>query len=108
MNTRLLSLAGAAILAFAAAPTLAQQRPAAAPSSTSALVGHWLHNSQGRVIGSVKLVSPDGQTATIVLGVYKFDNVRVVKVPVKALSVVNGKATLRGETAEALNVSPSR
>ncbi len=102
MNTHLLNLVGAAVLVLAALPTFAQQRTAVAPPSPSALVGRWLHNSQGRVIGSVKLVSPDGQTATIVLGVYKFDNVRVVRVPVKTLSVVNGKATLRSETAEAL------
>lgn len=110
MNRHLLSLAGVAALALAAAPTLAQQLPAVAPpsASTAALVGRWLHDSRGRTIGSVKSVSPDGRTATIVLGVYKLDNVRVIEVPVSTLSVVDGKATLRGETAEALNASPSR
>lgn len=46
--------------------------------------------------------------ATIVLGVYKLDNVHVIEVPASALSVADGKATLRGETAEALNASPLR
>jgi len=110
MNRRILSFASAVVLALAAAPTLAQQLPAAAPpgASVAALVGHWLHDSRGGIIGSVKSVSADGHTATIVLGVYKFDNVRVIEVPASALAVVDGKATLRGETAEALNASPLR
>ncbi len=110
MSRYLLSLAGAAVLALAAAPTLAQRLPAVAPSgaSTAALVGRWLHDSRGGIIGSIKSVSPDGRMATIVLGVYRLDNVRVIEVPVSALSVVDGKATLRGESAEALNASPSR
>ncbi len=110
MNKRLLSLAGAAVLALAAVPTLAQQLPAAAPPSVSAaaLVGRWLHDSRGGIIGSIKSVSPDSRTATIVLGVYRFDNVHVIQVPASALSVVDGKATLRGETAEVLNASPFR
>jgi hypothetical protein len=110
MNRRLLSFASAAVLALATAPTLAQQHPAVAPpnASAAALVGHWLHDSRGGIIGSIKSVSPDGHTATVVLGVYKLDNVRVIEVPASALSVVDGKATLRGETAEALNAYPLR
>jgi len=110
MNKRLLSLASAAFLALAAAPTLAQQPSAAAPASVSAaaLVGRWLHDSQGKIIGSVKSVSLDGRMATIVLGVYRLDNVHVIEVPASALAVVDGKATLREETAEALNASPLR
>ena len=111
MNRRLLSPAGAAVLALAAAPALAQQLPAVvAPpgASAAALVGRWLHDSRGGIIGSIKSVSPDGRKATIVLGVYKLDNVRVVEVPASALSIMDGKATLRGETAEALNASPLR
>ena len=110
MNRCLLNLATAAVLALAAVPTLAQQPPAvAAPSASAApLVGYWLHDSRGGIIGSVKSVSPDGRTAMIVLGLYKLDNVRVIEVPASALSVVDGKATLRGEIAEALNAFPSR
>jgi hypothetical protein len=110
MNRRFLSLAGAAILALAATPTLAQQPPAMAPSSVTvaALAGRWLHDTQGGIIGSVKSVSPDGRTATIVLGVYTLDNVRVTEVPASALSVVDGRVTLTGETAEALNTSRLR
>jgi len=43
-----------------------------------------------------------------VLGVYTLDNVHVIEVPASALFVVDGKVTLRGETAEALNASPPR
>ena len=108
MNKCLLSFATAAVLALAAAPTLAQQSPAVAPPSASAaaLVGHWLHDSRGGIIGSIKSVSPDGRMATIVLGIYRLDNVRVIEAPANALSIVDGRATLRGETAEALNASP--
>ena len=110
MNKRFLGLACAAVLTLATVPTLAQQFPAVAPpgASAAALTGHWLHDSRGGIIGGVKSVSPDGRTATIVLGVYLFDNVRVIEVPASMLSVVDGKATLRGETAEALNASPPR
>ena len=110
MNKRFLSLAGAAVLALAATPTLAQQLPAGAPSSATAaaLSGRWLHDSRGAIIGSVKSVSPDGRTVTIALGIYTLDNVRVVEVPATALSVAGGKVTLTGETAEALNTAPSR
>ncbi len=110
MNRHSLSLAGVAILALAATPTLAQQLPAMGPSSVTAatLVGRWLHDTRGGTIGSVKSVSPDGRTATIVLGVYTLDNVRVIQVPASALSVADGKVTLTGETAEALNTSRLR
>lgn len=110
MNKRVRGLTCAAVLTLAAAPTLAQQLPAVTlpGASAAALTGHWLHDSRGRIIGSVKSVSPDGRTATIVLGMYVFDNVRVIEVPSSMLSVVDGKATLRGETAEALNASPPR
>ncbi len=110
MNRRFLNFAGAAILALAATPTLAQQLPAMAPPSVTAaaLVGRWLHDSRGGIIGSVKSVSPDGRTATIVLGVYTLDNVRVIEVPTSGLSVADGRVTLTGETAEALNTSPLR
>ncbi len=110
MNKRLLSLAGAAILALAAMPALAQQLPAGAPSSATAaaLVGRWLHDSRGGIIGSVKSVSPDGRTATIMLGVYTLDNVRMVEVPASALSMAGGKVTLTGETTEARNTTPHR
>ncbi len=108
MNKCLLNLASAAVLALAAAPTLAQQLPAVAPpsASTAALVNRWLYDSRGGIIGSIKSVSPDGRTATIVLGVYRLENVQVIEVPASALSVMGGKATLRGETSEVLNASP--
>ncbi len=110
MNRRLLSLAGAALLALAATPTLAQQPPSGAPSRaiTAALTGQWLHDTRGGIIGSVKSISPDGRTAMIVLGIYTLDNVRVVEVPASALSVAGGRVTLTGDTAEARNTAPLR
>lgn len=99
-------LAGAAVLTLiGTAPTLAQQRPTAGPPSAIAAstAGRWLYDDRGEIVGSVKSVSADGRTATIVLGVYTLDNVRVVDVPAGALSVVNGRVTLRAETVIALN-----
>ena len=110
MNKRLLSLAGAAILALAASPSSAQRLPAAAPpvASAAALAGNWLHDDRGRIIGSVKSVSPDGRMATIVFGVYTFDNVRVTEVPAGTLSVVDGLVTLRHDVVEAANAPLAR
>ena len=113
LHPRSTLLAGAAILALAAAPAPApaQQRltTAAAPSAAiTAAVGHWLYDDRGEIVGSVKSVSADGRTATIVLGVYTLDDVRVVEVPVDVLSVVDGRVTLRTETAQALLSASSR
>ena len=69
----------------------------------AATAGRWLFSERGEIVGSVKSVSLDGRTATIVLGVYTLDNVRVVDVPTSALSLVNGRVTLRAETIMALN-----
>ena len=94
---RSIILAGAALTLAGAAPTLAQQRPVAAPPNAlaAAMVGRWLYGDRDRIIGSVKSVSLDGRTATIVLGVYTLDNVRLVNIPTSALSVVGGHFTLR-------------
>ena len=110
MNARLLSFAGATVLILAAAPTLAQQFPTVTPpgASTTVLAGRWLHDDQNKIIGNIKSVSPDGRVATIMLGTYLLDNVRVMEVPVSALSVLDGKVALRRDTAEALNAPTSR
>ena len=103
-------LAGAAVLTLVgAAPTLAQQRPAAAPPRAVAATtaGHWLYDDRGEIVGSVKSISADGRTATIVLGIYKLDVVRVVDIPADALSVVDGRATLRAGTMAALSARSS-
>ncbi len=95
-------LAGAAILALAATPAQQQHPAAAPPDAVAAAVGHWLYDTHGGIIGSVKAVSADGRTATIVIGVYLFDSVRVVEVPASTLSVMDGKARLQTGTAMAL------
>ena len=114
MTVHPLAVVGGAALALVATPALAQHLPAVAPPSASAsasaaaLVGHWLHDSRGEVVGSVRSISPDGRIATIVLGIYTLDNLRVIQVPASALSVMDGKVTLRREPVEALNAFPSR
>ena len=104
MSTHPLSLAalalflGAAGLAQAADPAQA----ASAPTAASA-VGHWLRDPQGRIVGSVRSLSPDGRTAQIMVGTYFQDGSHLATIPADALSVANGTVTLRTDTAMALN-----
>ena len=112
MDARPLTFAAAAVLALAAAPAPAQERPVTdAPAPGAALaasVGRWLYDDRGEIVGSVKSLSPDGRTAVVVLGVYFHTSARLVEVPLGALRVVDGKATLRGETLQALLNAPAR
>ena len=112
MDTRPLTFAVAAVLALAAAPAPAQERPVTgAPAPGAALadsVGRWLYDDRGEVVGSVKSLSPDGRTAVVVLGVYFHTSTRLVQVPAAALRVVDGRTTLRGETLQALLNAPAR
>jgi len=94
---------GAAGLAQAADPSQA----AAAPAAASA-VGHWLRDPQGRIIGSVRSLSADGQTAEIMVGAYFQIGSHLATIPADALSVANGKVTLRTDTAMALNAPRQR
>ena len=100
MNKRFL---GAAVLALAAPVAFAQ-----APASAAGLAGRWLYDDHGKTVGSIRSISPDGRTATVMLGVPLVDAVRVVTVPVGALFVSDNKATLRRDTAEALNAFSPR
>ena len=92
MNTRLLSLAAVLSLSIGSA-ALAQDNP----------TGRWLHDAQGNKIGSVRALTPDGRTAEIMLGSYFRPGSYAATVPASALSIVNGKVTLRPETVQALN-----
>ena len=111
MNANPLTLATVVVVPLAVAGTAVpaqQARPAAAPPRTAAAaVGHWLYDDRGEIVGSIKSVSADGRTATIVLGIYKLDVVRVVEVPADALSIVDGRATLRAGTMAALGARSS-
>ncbi len=94
---------GAASLAQAADPAQAATSPAAASA-----VGHWLRDPQGRIIGSVRRLSPDGQTADIMVGAYFQIGSHFATIPADALSVTNGRVTLRTDTALALNAPRQR
>ena len=111
MNTRFAALAVALALspgAAAMAQTFAG--PAfpgpvyVAPSSIAAsMVGKWLRDPQGNIVGSVRSLSGDGQTAEIMVGSYFQNGSHVATVPSSALSVVDGRVVLRTDTALALN-----
>ncbi len=94
--------------ALALLPSVASRAQAADPAQAAAapvpasVAGRWLHDPQGRIIGSVRRLSPDGQTAEIMVGAYFQPGSHLATVPADALSVANGTVTLRTDTAVAL------
>lgn len=78
-------------------------RPAVAVSSAAQAVGRWLHDAQGNTIGSVRALADDGHSAVVMLGSYFRPGNHAVTVPARQLVLVDGKVTLRGETALAMN-----
>ena len=110
MNIRPFSLAAALALSLGTTGLAQAADPAqatAAPAAASA-VGHWLHDPQGHVIGSVRSLSPDGRTANIMVGTYFQGGSHFATVPADALSVADGRVTLRTDTAMALNTVRQR
>ncbi len=110
MNTHLLSLT--ALLAVSVSRgTVAQTVVvpavihAAVSSVAASAVGHWLYGPQGNIIGSVRSLAADGQTVVIMVGSYFQTGGHQARIPTTALSMVNGKVTLRTETAEALSIA---
>jgi hypothetical protein len=108
MNIRPLSLAAA--LAFIGNGAMAQNTAysadsqAGAPFAAATAVGRWLHDPRGNIIGSVRALADDGQTAVIMVGAYFEPGSHEARVPARALSLADGKVTLQAETVEALNV----
>ena len=110
MNTCTVSLLAA--LAISGSSGAMAQSAADPPQSLATVaadsVGRWLYNSQGRIIGSVRSLSADGQTAVIMVGAYFQDGSHLATVPGSALFIINSKVTLRNDTAEALNAVRQR
>ena len=108
MNARILSLGaslaftlGGAVLAQPAAnPAVGQ---AAVYSAASSAVGRWLYDLKGNRIGSVRKLEDGGRTAVIMVGSYFQPGSHEARVPASALSMVDGKAVLGGDTVQALN-----
>lgn len=108
MNTRPLALAASlALLVGCGEMSQTTTGPATnqAPSSSLAAsaVGRWPHDPQGNTIGSVRRLTDGGRTAVIMVGSYFEFGSHEARVPARALSIVDGKATLRAETVQALN-----
>lgn len=99
MNIRFLGLSAVLASSFGVAgPALA-----ADPAPAAATVGQWLRDPEGRIIGSVRSLSPDGRTAELMIGAYFQPGSHLATVPADALTVANGRVTLRTDTAMALN-----
>ena len=93
------SVAALGLLAVVGAGSAqAQQSPAAAQA-----VGRWLYDAQGNTVGSVRALTDDGRSAVIMLGSYFRPGSHAVTVPIRQFAVVDGKVTLRSETALAMN-----
>jgi hypothetical protein len=110
MSTRLFSLVtllavstgGGALAQAALAPAVAETTAAI---DAAKAVGKWLYDSQGKKIGSVRSLSADGRTASIMVGSYTQQGSHEARIPASALSMVNGKVKLRAGTVEALNTA---
>ncbi len=109
MNTRIPVLAAALALSFGGAalaePTAAPAMEPAAASAAANAVGHWLYDSRGNIIGSVRSLTNDGKTAVIMVGSYFQPGSHLDTVQASSLVMVNGKAMLRNETVQALNTA---
>ena len=113
MNTRHFILTASLVLAVgggavAQAAVVPAAHPVVAPFAASNAVGHWLHDPQGNTIGSVRVLSVDGQTAEIMVGSYFQPGSHVASVSSIALAMVDDKVTLRRETVETLNTAARR
>lgn len=102
----LLLSVGNGAMAQAAANSNADQATAS-PLASSA-VGHWLYNSQGEIIGSVRSMTDDGATAVIMVGSYFQPGSHEARVSSSMLSVTGGKLTLKPASVEALNTAARR
>lgn len=104
MNTRILSLAASLVFTLGGV-ALAQPaaNSAAVYSAASSAVGRWLYDLKGNRIGSVRKLEDGGRTAVLMVGSYFQPGSHEARVPASALSMVDGKAVLRGDTVEALN-----
>jgi hypothetical protein len=109
MNIRTLSLAASLALALGGA-ALAQSstgpvtQPLAASTASSA-VGHWLYDTRGNIIGSVRSLTNEGQTAVIMVGSYFQPGSHLDTVRASSLTMVDGKVMLKNETVQALNTA---
>ncbi len=99
------SLSSGAMAQTAAKPAADQT---AVYSVATSSVGRWLYDLHGNKFGSVRGLTDDGRTAVIMVGSYFQPGSHEARIPTSALSVVNGKVTLRAETVEALNTVTRR
>ena len=98
-----LSAGGAATAQTFAGPAIPGPVYVAPSPITVGVVGKWLRNPQGDIVGSVRGLAGDGRTAEIMVGSYFQNGSHVATVPLSALSVVDGRVVLRTDTAVALN-----
>ena len=113
MNTRLFSLAASLVLsisggAMAQAAANPDANQATAPALASSIVGRWIYDSQGQIIGSVRSLTDDGRTAVVMVGSYLQQGSHEARISSSMLSVIGGKVTLQPGTAEALNIASRR
>ncbi len=109
MNTCILGLVTSlALLPGGMATAQAAADPAAnntaEPAAVAdAFVGRWLYDPHGDIIGSIRGLADSRRTAIIMVGSYFQPGSHEARVPARALSLVNGKVTLRAETVAALD-----
>ena len=70
--------------------------------------GRWLHDEQGRVIGSVRGFTDDGRTAILMIGSYFEFGSHVATVPASDLYIAGGQVRLRTRNASATDTLARR
>jgi len=86
------------------APALAQT---AAGGSVQSVVGRWLYDANGDLIGSVYAVTDGGATTIIQYGSYLTPGRKLVAIPSAEVTIVGGRAVLRTLTADSLRGRPA-
>ncbi len=84
----------------------ASLRTASSPTVSSSVVGQWVHDPQGNIIGSVRGLTSDGRSASIMVGSYFQPGSHEVMVRAQSISTVNGRVVIDRETAQVLSLRP--
>jgi hypothetical protein len=91
-------------IAGLAHPVFAQPTAELNPQS---VVGNWLYDANGQLVGSVYAVADGGRTVVVQYGSYLTPGRHLVSLPAADLALVSGHATLRTLTANALATAPA-
>jgi hypothetical protein len=97
MKTMLLATVVA--LGLAAAPVFAADSPA---KISSDVVGSWIYDGSGQIVGSLCGLTDHGRKATVMVGSYFLPGSHLMTIPANLLQMANGRVTVLPDAAVAL------